>query len=90
MKRIRIENYFATNLNYLRTQKGWSGQKLANMIGLKQHTSIRLYENGKGEPTISTCLKIAEIFNITLQELILNPQTLYHLRFPPSLAFQGI
>lgn len=74
MKRIRVENYFATNLKYLRAQKGWSGKKLASMVGLKQHTSIRLYEAGTGEPTISICLKIAKIFNITLEDLILKPQ----------------
>lgn len=57
------------NLKTLRKQKGVSQQKLAEAIGVSQQ-SINRYENHNIEPDISTLIKIADYFNISMDALV--------------------
>lgn len=57
------------NLKKLRTEKGISQQKLADIIMVSQQ-SINKYENQSCEPDINTMIRIAEYFDVTLDYLV--------------------
>lgn len=64
---------FSKNLKSLRTGgnkfgKKFSQQQVSSGTGLARST-ISEYENGIKEPTLSALLKLAEFFDITLNEL---------------------
>ena len=46
-----------------------SQEKLAKVIGISQQ-AISLYENNINEPTIGICERIADFYEITVDELI--------------------
>jgi len=58
-----------SNLKKLRTNKGISQQKLAEIIGVSQQ-SINKYENHNVEPDIFTLISLAEYFNTSIDYLV--------------------
>lgn len=56
-------------LRELRKQNKLSMKELGAILGLSEST-ISLYENGKREPDIATIIKIANYFNISVDELL--------------------
>lgn len=60
---------FAENLLSLRNKNQWSQQLAAEQIGIPFST-YRRYETGKREPTLTTLVKIADCYHLTLDELI--------------------
>lgn len=56
-------------LRELRKGHGLSMKELGNILGLSEST-ISLYENGKREPDIATLIKIADYFQISVDDLI--------------------
>lgn len=61
------------NLRLLREEKGISQQKLAEMLNTSQQNIFK-YEKTDCEPDISTLIKIADIFNVTVDYLIGNSE----------------
>lgn len=59
------------NLRLLRQEKGISQQKLADMLNISQQAIFK-YEKTDNEPDISTLIKLAEIFDVTVDFLIGN------------------
>ena len=59
------------NLKLLREEKGLSQQKLADMLNISQQAIFK-YEKTANEPDISTLIKLAEIFDVTVDFLIGN------------------
>lgn len=59
----------AQNIKTLRNKAGWSQQVLADQLGMGRST-LAEYERGKTEPNIDTLIKLTELFNITLDQLI--------------------
>ena len=57
------------NLRTLRKKKGISQQALAVVIGISQQ-SVNKYENHDVEPDISTLIKIADYFDVTIDYLV--------------------
>lgn len=58
-------------IQVLRTTKGWSQEKAA----LKCGTSRRIYwnwENGKNKPLRSNRMKIARVFNVTVNDIFMD------------------
>ena len=55
-------------LRLLRKQKGLSQVETAELLGITQSTYSK-YESGNREPDIATMRKLAEIFNVTLDDL---------------------
>lgn len=53
----------------LRKDKNMTMKQLGQIIGVSEST-ISLYENGKREPDYETMLKIAEVFDVSLDYLI--------------------
>lgn len=61
------------NLRLLREEKGISQQRLAEMLNTSQQNIFK-YEKTACEPDISTLIRIAEIFNVTVDYLIGNSE----------------
>ena len=57
------------NLLNLRIQNGLTQSKLAKKIGYGQH-AISTWEKGTREPNIATLCSLADVFNISLDELV--------------------
>lgn len=61
--------YFAENLAYLRKQKGLSQSELSEKIGMSRSVA-GLYEMGKREPTLSNLAEIAQILEVSIDDLL--------------------
>ena len=61
---------FAKNLKYLRAKRGIEQIELARMLGKKSGSSISSWESGTYTPKIGTLAKIADIFNVDLDDLM--------------------
>lgn len=59
---------FPEKLKSLRREKNLSQKMLAEKLNFN-YTTISNYENGRNEPNISTLIRIADIFDISLDEL---------------------
>lgn len=57
------------NLKEIRTKQGFTQTEVAKKLGIAQVTYCN-YENGNREPDISTLIKLADLFNVTIDELI--------------------
>ena len=64
-----MENNFASNLKHLRVQNKLTQEELASKLG-KDYSTIGKWELGQRTPVMSDVIKIAELFNISLQSLI--------------------
>lgn len=64
--------YLAQNLKYLRESKGIKQEEMSNMIGVEQGT-ISSWENGNRKPCIDMIVVLAKLFEVSLDNLILNP-----------------
>ena len=60
---------FENNLRKLRLNKSITQTELAQKLHLSR-TAISNYENGKVQPSLDTLIKISEIFEITIDELM--------------------
>lgn len=65
MKNIKI----AENIRFFRKQAGLTQEKLAARFGSRK-TLISNYEIGRNTPDIETLWELADIFDITLDELV--------------------
>ena len=63
------KSIFKDNLKMLRKQEKYNQQQLAQLVGVSQQC-VSEWENGKIEPTLSYLWKLADIFNITIDELV--------------------
>lgn len=59
---------FGQILRDLRIEKSYTQKQLANMLNVSGNT-VYAWENDKQEPSMSTLLKISEIFNVSLDYL---------------------
>ena len=64
-----MENKFANNLKLLRQEEKLNQKQLATLVGVSQQC-ISEWENGKIEPTMSMLWKLADVFKISVDELI--------------------
>lgn len=61
---------FSSNLRYLRRKNGLSQDELANKLGYKSFTTIQKWESGVSEPSVSTLKVIADIFSVSMDQMI--------------------
>lgn len=68
---------FGERLKELRKNKNWTQQQLANKIELSK-TVISKYENNIQMPTLDTLIKLAAIFNVSMDYItgLEKPQTI--------------
>ena len=64
-----MKTKIAENIKFYRKQLGLTQEQLANMLQGKK-SLISNYETGYSTPDIYTLCKLAEIFDITLDELV--------------------
>lgn len=57
-------NNFALNLKTLRSEAGYSQQKLAELLGVRR-SAIANYESGIREPSLDTLIAICKIFEVS-------------------------
>ncbi len=62
---------FSQKLKELRTEKNWKQDTLAKEINIDLR-QISLYENDKNLPSIETVIKIAQVFNISIDYLLID------------------
>jgi len=60
----------AKRLKELRKKTGWSQQKLAEKAGLSYNTITKIEQGAATKPTIQTMIKIADAFQISIDELV--------------------
>ncbi|MFN0214167.1 MAG: XRE family transcriptional regulator [Saprospiraceae bacterium] len=60
---------FAANLKYLRKKRNESQELVAERIGINRSTYAD-YEKGRSEPIASVCLKIADYFTVSMDDLL--------------------
>lgn len=63
---------FSNNLLYLRKKAGLGQPELASRLGYKSYTTIQKWEDGSNEPYASTLKAIADLFNVTMEDLYNN------------------
>ncbi|HIV63404.1 MAG TPA: helix-turn-helix domain-containing protein [Firmicutes bacterium] len=59
---------FAETLKYYRTINGCTQSELADKTGISQQR-ISYYERGARVPSLDDCVKLADVFGISLDEL---------------------
>ncbi len=64
-----MKNYFSENLKYLRIQNGMTQDDLAKKMD-KDYSTIGKWELGQRNPIMVDIIKIADIFNISVQDLV--------------------
>lgn len=57
------------SLKTLRTSKCMTQEEVAEKLGLSRST-VAMWENGESQPRAETLLKLAELFNCTIEELL--------------------
>ncbi|MDN3203262.1 LexA family transcriptional regulator [Algoriphagus sediminis] len=62
-------SFLGSNLKFLRKQKEITQSQLADQLSV-QRTMISAYEDGRSEPKIGTLQKLAEIFEVGVEELL--------------------
>ncbi len=61
--------FFSQNLQYLRSQKGWSQEALAEQLSVSRQ-SVSKWESGTAWPEMNTLLTLCEIFDADLETLV--------------------
>jgi len=61
---------FGQKLRILREKRGISLRQLAPMLGIKAYSFISEIETGKKKPSLEFVLKIAELFEVTPDQLL--------------------
>ncbi len=57
-----------SNLKELRTQKGFTQEYLADILGVTRQT-INAIEQGKYQPTLHLAWKCAQLFNVKIEDI---------------------
>ena len=55
-------------IRLLRAEKGWSQAELADRVGVSRN-SINSVENGKFDPSLPLAFRIADAFDLTVEEV---------------------
>lgn len=67
-----IKVLLASNISLLRSKKGLSQGEIARRAGIPRTTWTNL-ESGQANPSLTTLVKVAEVLQISLEELISKP-----------------
>ena len=62
------ESNIITNLKSVRESTGMTQQELADLIGMRRETILHL-ENNRYNPSLEMALKIAQVFNLKVEDL---------------------
>ena len=73
---------FCDNLMSLRKMSGMSQEELADRLHVSRQT-LSKYETGESLPDIEKCKAIADVFDVSMDDLVNYEQTDYGLGVPP-------
>ncbi len=62
-------SYIGKNIRKIRMSKKLTQTEFAELFDLKR-TAVGSYEEGRAEPKIDTLIKIADYFNLTIDQLL--------------------
>ncbi|MBK6620843.1 MAG: helix-turn-helix transcriptional regulator [Saprospirales bacterium] len=62
-------SFLADNIRILRKSRNWSQEELAKQVGLNRG-NIASYEKGTAEPKLCNLLKIAQLFGVSILDLM--------------------
>ncbi len=65
---------FGAKLRYLRQQQGLTVRQLAAKLEIKSYSHIADMENDRSKPSVELLLKIADLFNVTTDQLLRDDQ----------------
>lgn len=65
-----LRQAFGKRLKELRKQKGWTQKELANMLDIR-YSHLNKYENGMHAPPLEKLTQLADIFDVSLDYLIM-------------------
>ena len=65
---LQMEN----RLRPLRSERGWSQQKLADRLEVSRQ-SVNAIETGKYDPSLPLAFRIAELFSLPIEEIFVSP-----------------
>lgn len=68
----------ATNLKTYRTLYGFSMAYMAEELNLSSHGVYSNWEYGRSEPGVKSLMKLADVFNVTMDELLGYQSTQQH------------
>ncbi|MGM7723426.1 helix-turn-helix domain-containing protein [Metabacillus sp. Hm71] len=66
---------FAEKLKKGRKEKGWSQEELAEKLFVSRQ-SVSKWENGQNYPSIEIIIKLSDLFNVTIDELLRSDEEL--------------
>lgn len=88
-----MENNFAKNFKRLRIEKGFTQEEIGKRLN-KDYSTIGKWEKGLRSPIMEDVIKISELFNIPLQELVCgdldSKKERTYLYFEKTLKEKGI
>ena len=59
----------ADRIQYLRKQKGYSQEELADKVGVSRQ-AVSKWENGSSDPSTTNLIALANLFDITPEEML--------------------
>ncbi len=59
-------------LKVLRAERGWSQQDLAEKLEVSRQ-SVNAIETGKYDPSLPLAFRIAELFDLTIEDVFVSP-----------------
>ena len=59
-------------LKVLRAERGWSQQDLAERLEVSRQ-SVNAIETGKYDPSLPLAFRIAELFDLTIEDVFVSP-----------------
>ncbi|MFY9394731.1 MAG: helix-turn-helix transcriptional regulator, partial [Halanaerobiales bacterium] len=73
----------AANLRFLRNRNGLSQEEVAEKIGVSRQ-SVAKWENGESLPDILKCEALADLYDVSLNDLVRHDQEKEGLPIPPK------
>lgn len=67
-----MELYIAENLRIMRQKYGYTLESLAEIISVSRQT-VAKWESGDSHPDILNCIKLANLYKVSLDELVNKP-----------------
>lgn len=61
---------FGEKMATLRQRHGMSVRDLARELGYTSHSHVGKIESGKREPSLKFAIKVARLFNVTIDQLV--------------------
>ncbi len=63
------QKLWENNLKQLRVERGYSQQKLAELVGLKCQNRLSRWEKGVAVPSLQNLVRLSQIYGVLLTDL---------------------